>query len=89
MKKVILFEGSDWCKSSRVMKSLVKEMTDKFEDIKFVSVNVDTEEGAEESVKNKVRNVPVMIFRNDGKEIMRIKGKISKQELSNKLESWK
>lgn len=51
-------------------------MADKFEDIKFVSVNVDTEEGAEESVKNKVRNVPVMIFRNDGKEIMRIKGKI-------------
>ena len=64
-------------------------MADKFEDIKFVSVNVDTDEGAEESVKNKVRNVPVMIFRNDGKEIMRIKGKISKQELLNKLESWK
>lgn len=90
-RKVMLFYSNIWCKSSKKMSDIFGDLSksDKYKSIDFEKVDVDTEYGTELSCKYLVKNVPIMIAVEKGKEVDRLKGLHKKEEIRNFLDKWK
>lgn len=90
-KKVLFFFSLSWCESSQQMFRVIKdiEQSKKFENIKFVFCDVDTQNGADNSCKYSVKNVPTILLLNGDKEVRRIKGKVNSETIKSILKKWK
>jgi len=78
MRNVFYFTA-DWCQPCKKVKPIVEDM--KREGANFQTIDVDYEQ---ELVKQfEVRSVPTFVLLEDGKEINRITGAKTREELEN------
>ncbi|HZW78657.1 MAG TPA: thioredoxin family protein [Flavobacteriaceae bacterium] len=80
---------ADWCSSCQIIAPFIEQLKTEMEEIEFTKINVD--EHPQVAAAFKARNVPTFILFEDGKEISRKSGTISKSELRQFLTSkeWK
>lgn len=79
--KILKFSAT-WCGPCRVMAPAVKEAVSDFQEVELEEVDVDTDDN-ELSLTYGVRSVPTLIFLKDGKEIDRVVGMKTAEQLKN------
>lgn len=72
-----------WCQGCVAMTPIFNGIKVKYPNVKFKDIDVDTEEGAKMSCIYNVKNVPVVMIVNNGKEIDRISGNRNAQEITS------
>ena len=77
-KKVLVDFNADWCGPCQMIRPVLEDLA-KNNDIKIVSVNVDSEE--ELASRYGVMSIPCLVLFNKGEEIGRSVGFKSKEEL--------
>ena len=78
-KRVLADFNADWCGPCKMLKPIVDEISDKRDDIKVVSINIDGED--ELSLKYNVSSIPCLILFENGNEVKRNVGFVSKDKL--------
>ena len=68
-KTVIADFNADWCGPCRMLAPVLEELAEKFENVKFVSVNVDDE--GELAADFNVSSIPCIVVFKNGKEAKR------------------
>ena len=80
MKKAKYFSAV-WCGPCKVFKPIMKELSDEGYDIEFI----DGDENQDLAVQYNIRSVPTTIVEEDGKEVGRIVGVKTKEEMITEL----
>ena len=80
---VIVDFYADWCGPCKVTEPILEELSEKMKDVKFVKVDVDTEQS--KSQEGGIMSIPTMVLSKDGKEVDRIVGLASKEAIQSKL----
>ena len=79
--KVLVDFNADWCGPCKMLGPILEEVSETIQDTKFVSVNIDDED--ELSEKYNVVSIPCLVLFENGKEIKRSVGFISKDDIEN------
>ena len=82
-KKVLIDFYADWCGPCKMLSPIVEDIAKSKSDIKVVKVNVD--ECQDISVKYQIMSIPTLVVIENGQEITRSVGVISKEEILNLL----
>ena len=82
-KKVLVDFNADWCGPCRMLRPILDEVSSELDSIEIVSVNIDEEESLAEEYA--VSSIPCLVVLENGKEINRSIGLISKEEVFNLL----
>lgn len=89
-EREIIFMYGWWCKNCRTMvhnfKSLMHD--NKFKGLKISAMDVDDEFTASLSVKYSVKTVPSIIVLENGKELGRVRGLLSEEEMIKEFKKW-
>lgn len=81
----LLFFHSSWCGPCKALTPIVEELKSTYD---IWDINVDEAEDTT-LVKYKIRSIPVLILEDDqGKELWKHVGSISKIDLENKLKEY-
>ena len=80
-KRVLVDFNAEWCGPCKMMKPVLEELSHTNNDIKIVSVNVDNED--ELSQNYNVSSIPCLVLFENGNEIKRNVGLISRSELDD------
>ena len=75
-----------WCAPCKVIAPIIEEISNKIKDIKFYKLDVD--ESPDIASQYDVMGIPTLILFKDGKEVKRIVGLRSKEDLKKELK-WK
>lgn len=79
---------ADWCGPCKILAPVIEELATEYEgQVKIGKLNVDEEQNT--SKKYKVMSIPTLIFFKDGEEVDKLVGMLSKDQLVEKLESFK
>lgn len=81
-KKVIVDFNAAWCGPCRMLGPVFEEISNEKDTVKFVSINIDDEEDL--ARKYNVFSIPCLVVIENGNEINRSVGLISKEDI-NKL----
>ena len=81
--KVIVDYWASWCGPCRMLAPVFEELSNEIKDIKFIKLDVDDNSDVAESYG--VMGIPTLILFKDGKEIKRIVGFKSKEDLKKEL----
>ena len=81
--KVLVDMWAPWCSPCRVISPIVDELSNEVKDVKFIKLNVD--ESPDIASQYDVMGIPTLILFNNGKEIKRIVGLRSKEDLKKEL----
>lgn len=82
---VIVKFGADWCGPCRLLEKNIVNLDETKFDVSFGEVNVDDDFADEITSSLGIRNIPVTIFFKDGKEIKRLVGLKTVQDLYNEI----
>ena len=74
---------AEWCMPCLMMAPVFDEVADKFKDIKFGKMDIDSNRGLAE--KFNVMSIPCIIMFKNGKETGRIIGQVSEEVLEEKI----
>ena len=77
--KVLVDFNANWCGPCQMLKPIIEDLSEENKDIKFVSINVD--EVDELNHEYNISSIPCLILFEDGKELKRTVGFISKEDL--------
>lgn len=80
-KKVLADFNADWCGPCKILKPMLEEISETYENIKIVSINIDDEDELAE--KYNVSSIPCLVLFDKGTEIKRNVGLISKDEIES------
>ena len=80
-KRVLVDFNAEWCGPCKMMKPVLEEISTSNNDIKIVSVNVDDED--ELASKYNISSIPCLVLIENGEEINRSIGLISRSELDS------
>ena len=75
--------GSSWCYPCRVLDETLKEVTE----VDVIKYDVDEHEDL--TASKKIRNVPVLIFYDEDKEVDRLIGAVSLKTINETIDKWK
>ena len=79
---------ADWCGPCKIIAPIIEELAVEYEGkVKIGKINVDEEQNS--SKKYKVMSIPTLIFFKDGEQVDKLVGVLSKDQLVEKLESFK
>jgi len=79
---------ADWCGPCKIIAPIIEELAAEYEGkVKIGKINVDEEQNS--SKKYKVMSIPTLIFFKDGEQVDKLVGVSSKDQLVEKLESFK
>lgn len=78
-KKVLADFYADWCGPCKMIRPVIEEIADNNDAVKFVSVNIENEEELAE--KYSVSSIPCLVIFENGEEIKRNVGLISKNDI--------
>ena len=81
-KSIVDFWAS-WCHPCRIIAPIFDELSKEMKDIKFLKLNVDNDGDVAQSYE--VMGIPTLILFKDGKEVKRIVGVRSKEDLRKEL----
>lgn len=83
-KGIVLVDfNAVWCGPCRMLKPMLKELSEKRNDIKIVSI--DTDDNQSLARKYRVMSIPCLVLIKDGEEIKRNVGLLSMEELEEFL----
>jgi thioredoxin 1 len=74
-----------WCAACKVQEKVMEEVANEFDEIAFMTLNVDDNRYLSQQLG--VRNIPTMVFYQNGVEVMRFAELISKDQLLVSLKS--
>ena len=80
-KRVLVDFNAEWCGPCKMMKPVLEELSTSNNDIKIVSINVDDED--ELASKYNISSIPCLVLIENGEEINRSVGLISRSELDS------
>lgn len=83
--KVLIDFYADWCSPCITMEPILNEVDKKFEEIELVRVDIDENKAL--ATNFKIRSVPTLILFDDGKEVWRKSGLVSKRDLTEMLQN--
>ena len=72
--KVIIDFYADWCGPCKMLKPLFENFADEYEDIKFIKVNIDEEDGEEISEMFDIEALPTIVFLNEQSLLTKVIG---------------
>src|SRR3989344_5346670 len=78
---VIVDFYADWCGPCKIISPIVEQLAKEIKDVKFGKLDVDTEN--EVAQEYDVMSIPTLIFFKNGKQVERIVGAMSKEELES------
>lgn len=84
-KPVLLDFYADWCGPCRMVAPIVEAISEEHPEVFVGKVNVEQEQAL--AIKHNVENIPTLLLFKDGKEINRLIGLHSKQEIINILQA--
>lgn len=79
--KVLVDFNAEWCGPCRMLKPIVEEIANSNSNVKVVSINIDEED--ELAAKYNVFSIPCLVIFENGKEINRNVGLISKDAIES------
>lgn len=81
----LLFFHSSWCGPCKALVPIIEELKNNYE-----VIDIDVDEAEDTTLmKYKIRSIPVLVLEdNEGKEIWRHVGSISKAELESKIKEY-
>ena len=79
-EKILVDFNANWCGPCRMLKPILEEIADKYN---IVSVNIDDEDELADTYS--VSSIPCLVLFENGKEVKRNIGLISKEELESFL----
>lgn len=82
--KVFVDFWASWCGPCRMIAPILDELSREMNDIKFYKLNVD--DNGDVAQQYEVMGIPTLIFFKDGKEVKRIVGVKSKEDLKKELQ---
>ncbi len=82
-KKVLVDFYADWCGPCKMLSPIIDEVAKEYESSKFVKLNIDEEQYL--AIKYNVMSIPTLVIFNNGQEIKRSVGLISKNEVLDLL----
>lgn len=80
-KKVLVDFNASWCGPCRMLKPIVEEISEENKDLKVVSIDIDSE--SELAEKYGVFSIPCLVVFDNGEEVKRNVGLISKDEIES------
>jgi thioredoxin 1 len=80
-KRVLVDFNAEWCGPCKMMKPVLEEISTSNNEIKIVSINVDDED--ELASKYNISSIPCLVLIENGEEINRSIGLISRSELDS------
>lgn len=83
-KKVLVDFYADWCGPCRMIRPIIEEVAENNMAVKIVSVNIEDEEELAE--KYSISSIPCLVVFENGEEIKRNVGLISKSDIEKMLE---
>ena len=81
--KVLIKYEALWCSPCRLLSPIIEELSNEIKDIKFYKLDVD--KSPDIASQYDVMGIPTLILFSNGKEIKRIVGLKSKEELKKEL----
>ena len=82
-KLVVVDFFADWCMPCLMLAPIVEELADNMKDVKFAKINID--DNRELASKYEVRSIPCLIIFKDGKEVDRIIGSQTSEDIEEKI----
>jgi thioredoxin 1 len=70
---------ADWCGPCRMLSPLVEQVAEENKEVKVCKINVDTENSL--AAEYKIMSIPTLLVFQEGKEVKRSVGAISKNEI--------
>lgn len=83
--KHIFYFTADWCNPCKKTKPIVEELNRESADVRFQIIDVDIE--GELARKFEIKSVPTFIVVEDGKEIKRVTGAQTREQLEGLIQS--
>jgi thioredoxin 1 len=83
--KHIFYFTADWCNPCKKTRPIVEELNRESADVRFQIIDVDIE--GELARKFEIRSVPTFIVVEDGKEIKRVTGAQTREQLEGLIQS--
>lgn len=78
-KKVLIDFNADWCGPCQMLRPVVEEVANENDNVKIVSINVDNNDVLSE--KFNVSSIPCLVLLENGKEVKRNIGVMTKDEI--------
>ncbi len=85
-KLVVVDFFAEWCFPCLMISPIFEELADKIKEVKFVKVNVDDNQSL--SKKFGISSIPCLIVFKDGKEVDRIVGGRTGEEIEERLKKF-
>ena len=82
--KVLVDFWAEWCFPCKQLTPIYEETSNEIKDIKFTKLDVD--KNPDIAQEYEIRGIPTLIFFDDGKEVKRITGVNSKEDLKKQLQ---
>ena len=79
--KVAKYFSATWCGPCKQFKPIMQELSDEGYNIEFI----DGDENREVAIKYNIRSIPTTVIEEEGKEINRLLGVKSKEEIIKEL----
>ena len=77
--KTVYYFTADWCQPCKRTRPIVEELNRDQSDVKFQMIDVDSE--GELTIKFEVKSIPTFIRIEDGKEVARVTGAQTRNDL--------
>ena len=81
--KAVIDFHAEWCNPCKIISPIVHKVAEKMKDVKFGKVDVDKE--GELAQRFQVMSVPTLLFFSDGRQVDRIVGILSEEELIKRI----
>ena len=82
-KKVLADFYADWCGPCKMIRPILEEISENNNDIKIVSINIEDEEELAE--RYNVSSIPCLVVFENGEEIKRNVGLVSKDDIEKMI----
>lgn len=85
-KLIIVDFFAEWCMPCVTMGPIIEKLAEKNKDVKFCKINVD--DAPKLSQEYEISSIPCIVFFQDGKEVDRLIGARSEQDLQEEIRDY-
>jgi len=85
-KLVVVDFFAEWCMPCLMLSPAIDELAENMKDVKFVKINIDDNQSL--AMKYRVSSIPCLIFFKDSKEVSRLVGNQTPEDIENKINEF-
>ena len=75
---------ADWCEPCKMLSPIVEEVSSKYEDVKFVKINIDNNQDIANAYR--IMSIPTLVYIKGGEEQNRVLGAVGKDAVESLIE---